>query len=191
MDEKEKTLFEETMKSMGVNLEGLGLTNDMIKDPEKIKTAFSALGKAWSTKGKVENENEALKYSVRSIWSLLPSISGLSAMLLVVATFNHDLIEINLSVKIIITILLVLIPLGLWGNYIDSQKAVYSGLERLKIIMKEDLGKDVSDQINKTKKPSLLGFIPPFMNFVFTFAIILIILLIWKIDLIALFLRII
>ncbi len=184
MNEKEKESFEEKMKSMEDILKGFGLSEDMIEDPEKIKKAMSDFGKAWSAKEKLENESESLKYSIRAIWSLLPSISALSAMLLVVATFNRDLIEITLSVRIILTILLALIPLGLWGNYIDSKKGVDAGLKRITDIIKEGIGKDISEQIKKLKRPSVLGVLPFFINFTFTLAIILIILLIWKIDLI-------
>ena len=189
MADKEKEFFEEEIKSMEDVLKGFGLSEDMAKDPEKNKKAISDFGKAWSAKEKLANESESLKYSIRTIWSLLPSISALSAMLLVVATFNRDLIEITLSVRIILTTLLALIPLGLWGNYIDLKKAVESGLGRITKIMKEGIGKDISDQIKKMKKPSILGILPFLVNFIFTLAIILIIFLIWKIDLIGFFIN--
>jgi len=184
MDDKEKESSEEKLESMGDILKEFGVPEDIIEDfnPEKIKKAVADFGKIWSTKERLENEGEALKYSVRTIWSLLPSISALSAMLLVVATFNHDLIEITLSVRIILTILLTLIPFGLWGTYFDSKKGVESGLKRMTDILKEGTGKDISDQIKKLSKPSFLSFLPFFINFTFTLAIVLIILLIWKID---------
>ena len=187
MEDKDQKILEEKMKSIEDILNGFGLSEDMIDHPEKIKEKFSDFGKAWIAKEKIKNESESLKYSVRTIWSLLPAISALSGTLLVVATFNRDLIEINFSVRIILTLLLILIPVGLWGNYIDSKKGIDAGLKRMIDIMKKDVNKDVSNKIKELNKPSILGYLPLFINFIFTFAIILIILLIWKIDLIALF----
>jgi len=188
MSDKDKKESEEKMRLVEDILKEFGLTEEML-DPGKIKKAVLDLVKAWTAKEKLDDEVESLKYSNRVIWSLLPSISALSATLLVVATFNRDLIEITSSVRLILTILLVLIPLGIWGNFIDSKNALDSGWKRLVQITKEGTDKDISDRIKEARKPSILGLLPFFINFIFTIAIILIILLIWRVDLIGIFIK--
>jgi hypothetical protein len=146
-------------------------------DVEKIK-------KILRTPAQVKQWSESLTYSVKEIWKLLPNISALSAMLLIIATFNKELVPLNFSVKILLSILLILIPLGLWSTYIDLTKTVEKSLKQLEKIIKENLGKDISEEIKKIRRQTVLGFMPFCIVTIFSFVVLLIICLIWKIDLI-------
>lgn len=144
---------------------------------EKIQKTLSA-------KDQFEGLGESLKYSVREVWKLLPNISALSAMLLIIATFNHELIAINFSVKLLMSILLGLIPLGVWLFYIDLSNARESSLKNIIKIVKDSTGKDITEEIKKIRKPTVINILPFVMIVLFTLTIFLMILLIWKIDLI-------
>ena len=170
-------------------LKGIGL------DDQLISSILEWLGNASnsiSTKENLTNQLELLKYSIRRAWESLSTVSSLAAMLLIVATFNSNLISINDSVRILLTILLLIIPLGVWLNFIDSTKAMDSSLdEMIKTIEKSNIvDKDnFKDLIKKGRKPTLKGILPFLTHCIFTLAVLLIILLVWKIDLIAFLVR--
>lgn len=60
-------------------------------------------------------QKEILFTAIRERFKVLPTISALAATLLVVATFNPDLILVTAFVKIILAILLLIIPVSLFG----------------------------------------------------------------------------
>ena len=60
-------------------------------------------------------QKEILFTAIRERFQVLPTISALSATLLVVATFNSELIPTTDFVKIILAILLLIIPVSLFG----------------------------------------------------------------------------
>jgi type IV secretory pathway TrbL component len=144
---------------------------------EKIKKIMRA-------KEEFDSVSESLKYSVREVWKLLPSISALSAMLLIIATFNKELIPLTFSVKLLLTILLILIPIGLWSAYLDLSKTIDFSFKAIEKIVRENLGKDISNQTKKIRKPTPLSIMPLFINIIFSLIVLLIILLIWNVDLI-------
>jgi type IV secretory pathway TrbL component len=144
---------------------------------EKIKKIMRA-------KEEFDSVSESLKYSVREMWKLLPSISALSAMLLIIATFNKELIPLTFSVKLLLTILLILIPIGLWSAYLDLSKTIDFSFKAIEKIVRENLGKDISNQTKKIRKPTPLSIMPLFINIIFSLIVLLIIFLIWNIDLI-------
>jgi hypothetical protein len=175
--EKENT--EDFLKQLGINEESI----------KSIQEKFKQAGESWSTKENLNNQLGLLKHSVVRAWESMPAICSLSAMLLIIATFNSDLINTGFSVKIILSVLLFIIPLGVWLNFIDAirgQEASLIGiLETIeKSNMLEIKKKELKDIIEKTKKPTLKGRLPFYINLIFTIAVILIILLVWKIDII-------
>ena len=88
-------------------------------------------------------------------------------------------------------IFLALIPLGIWGAFIDLAKAVDSSLKGITKVVKEGTGKDIDDQIKKAKKLTILGILPLVVVSIFSLAILVMIFLIWKIDLVGLLIKII
>lgn len=68
-------------------------------------------------------QKEVLFTAIRERFKVLPTISALAATLLVVATFNGELIPITTFVKIILAILLLIIPISLFGYLWELKKA--------------------------------------------------------------------
>ncbi len=121
----------------------------------------------------------------KEIINSLISISLISASLLIIATFNPELIPLSISVKILVSILLILIPLGIWVVYVNNNKAIKLFLKMIQeTINKANI--DISESIKKIKKPTFLGIMPIFIYTIFTLVVVIMIFLIWKIDLIEL-----
>lgn len=179
--EKEKANNEDFLKQLGINEESIKSAQ------EKLRQA----GESWSTKENLDNQLGLLKHSIARAWESMPTICSLSAMLLVIATFNSDLISAGFSVKIILSVLLFIIPLGVWLNFTEAIKGQESSLKSIldtieKSNMSEIKKKEIKDIIEKAKKPTLRGRLPFYINWIFTLAVILIILLVWKVDVIGL-----
>ena len=68
-------------------------------------------------------QKEILFTAIRERFKVLPTISALAATLLVVATFNEELIFITDFVKVILAILLLIIPISLFGYLWELKKA--------------------------------------------------------------------
>lgn len=68
-------------------------------------------------------QKEILFTAIRGRFEILPIISVLSGALLVVATFNSELIPISILVKIILAVFLLIIPLSLFGYLWELKKA--------------------------------------------------------------------
>lgn len=66
---------------------------------------------------------EILFTAIRERFQVLPTISALAATLLVVATFNPELILVTTFVKVILAILLLIIPFSLFGYLWELKKA--------------------------------------------------------------------
>jgi len=60
-------------------------------------------------------QKEILFTAIRERFKVLPTISALAATLLVVATFNPELILVTSFVKVILAMLLLIIPISLFG----------------------------------------------------------------------------
>jgi len=174
-------------------------TSDFLKrlglDEESIKSAQETLKRAsdlWTTKENIGSQLELLKYSAKRAWESLATISSLAAMLLIIATFNPSLISINNSVRILLTVLLLIISIVVWLNFFDTTKAMDSSLdEMIKTIEKSNITdkENFKALIAKGRKPALKGILPFIIHCIFTLAVLLIILLIWKIDLIGLLIK--
>lgn len=68
-------------------------------------------------------QKEILFTAIRGRFKILPTVSALAATLLVVATFNSELIPITDFVKIILAILLSVIPASLFGYLLELKMA--------------------------------------------------------------------
>jgi len=189
-ENKDKNINQDDLEKLAKFMESL-YGKDSLDQFSLENFNIEKITKVLRTKEQFEHFSESLKYSIREIWKLLPSISALSAMLLIVATFNHELIPINFSVKLLLSTFLALIPLGIWGAFIDLTKVVDSSLKEITKVVKEGTGKDIDDQIKKAKKLTILGILPFVVVFIFSLAILVIIFLIWKIDLVGLLIKII
>ena len=135
-------------------------------DSEKIK-------KIWSSWERLKIHSELLNWSVRQKFNTLSVVSALAATLLVVATFNSELIELNNVVRILLSVLLLLIPVSLWALIYELYKAETGAIEGMKKSIEEIGGKF------EKPKESVRGFIPWIINGFLTGAIIFIIILIW------------
>lgn len=150
-------------------------------DPSLHVAAAKELIEVFKAKEQMERQAELLTYSVRERLRALPTVSALAATLLVVATFNRELIPITNTVKILLSILLAVIPIGLWGFYMDLSKATESSLKQMKDTVQNTTGKDISSEIKKAKKFNWIGWAPFAANLLITLCVAGIILLIWKI----------
>lgn len=170
---------EEQLKALADIFEKFGGLEEFSKKVENFdlqKFQRQLLGKE-----RFDNYAELLNYSVREKWRTLPTISALAATLLIVATFNKELLPITPLVKSLISVLLLIIPLGLWGLYSDLTTSTKSSLKNIENIVKDVFEKDISEHIKKAKKFNWIGFIPFLANVVLTLVVVVIILLIWKI----------
>jgi len=115
-------------------------------------------------------QKEILFTAIRERFKVLPTISALAATLLVVATFNSELIPITDFVKIILAILLSIIPVSLFGYLWELKKA-------------EDKAVKWFEQYGKLDKRSyfeyILAYLPWIVFCIFSLIIVSIIVLIF------------
>lgn len=133
-------------------------------------------------KQRVDLYSELLNYSVRQKMTSLATISALSAASLVVATFNPDLLPLTSLVKILISVLLVLVPLSMWGFLLESARATKHAQEKIQEITKDVTGHDIMEQfknIPKNRMDVILAILPFIMNSILSISILIIIILIW------------
>lgn len=135
-------------------------------DSEKIK-------KTWSSWERFKVHSELLNWSVRQKFNTLSVISALAATLLIVATFNSELIGLSNIVRILLSILLLLIPASLWALIYELYEAEKCAMKGMKKSMEE-----VGIELKEPKK-SFRGFTPWIINGILTGVIIFIIILIW------------
>ena len=81
---------------------------------------------------RLEIFHQLLHDSVFERYKLLPQISALSATLLVVATFNQELLPLTNCVRFLLIILLVLIPISLVGYLWELERAEKHASENIK-----------------------------------------------------------
>ncbi len=97
---------------------------------------------------RLKYQMDILKDIINSKLGILSIVAALSAALLVVATFNNKLLEINFFVKGLLIVFLFLIPLGLWAQLIDLTMAEKDCCK----IIREINGIDVKKIIKKNRK---------------------------------------
>ncbi|MFA6514144.1 MAG: hypothetical protein WCT50_02530 [Patescibacteria group bacterium] len=103
--------------------------------------------------------------------NLVPAIASLSAMVLVVASFNPDLLKITTNIKVILSVLLFLIPASLLFSIFDYDSAINES----KKAMEEMVGK-----IDLPKKNFLWRYFTYIISFVLLGVIIDIIICLWR-----------
>jgi len=173
----ENSFSEEQLKILATLLEKSGGIDNFLKTLERFN--LQKFQKQIVAEKRFENYAELLKYSVRERWGTLSTVSVLAAALLIIATFNQEIILLNNIVRVLLSILLVLIPICLWGFFFDLGKAQKHSFEQIKIIVKDISGKDIEEQMRKEKKFTIIGLLPFIANSVLTIIIVIIIFLIW------------
>jgi len=124
---------------------------------------------------------ELIIYTARERFRTLSTVSALAATLLIVATFNERLIPVTNFVRGLLSILLSVIIVSLWGLLIGLSKAEEYGVEKVKEIMKS-FGVDISNEIEEKRKGSITGYLPLVSNIILSIAICMIMLLIWGVP---------
>lgn len=122
---------------------------------------------------------EALRSFLIAKSNVVPIIASLSATILVVATFNGQLLKITPYFKIALSALLLLIPLSLFAYLAEFNLAI----EKTKKMVEELVGcKDLlSNQTLKNKVfNTIIYWFPFFGNAVLLIVVIYIILAIWQ-----------
>lgn len=144
---------------------------------EKIGKAF----KAWAANEQIKIHAELLNWAIRERFSMLSTVSALASTLLIVATFNNELIILDNFVRALLSVLLFLIPAGLWGLFYETGEAQKESLKHVKEIMEKNIGKEAAAEVEKLqKKRSFRGLMPFLINAIFTIVVFLVIVLIWK-----------
>jgi hypothetical protein len=119
----------------------------------------------------IESYQNLLSTSIHNRMGLLPLMSGLAATLLVIATFNGNLLILDCLVKIIVSILLAIIPVSLFFYNHDLKLAAKKSKEQIGYFLdKKDIGESDQNFINK-----VTGWLPDIVIYIFTFVIIVII----------------
>lgn len=115
-----------------------------------------------------------LKDAIYNRMALLPMTAGLSATLLVVATFNDKLIPLDNFVRFIISVLLLIIPFSLYFYNFDLKKAQRKNKEYLDHLL------DTSNKkIESTLNDKIAGYAPDFIIYIMGIVSIAIIFKIW------------
>lgn len=115
-----------------------------------------------------------LTNAISNRMQLLPIIAGLSATLLVIASFNDKLIPLNNMVKIVLSILLVIIPLSLFFYNIDLKRAQIKNKEYIDNLLGTEEKQIKSGFLNK-----IIAYAPDFIIYILSIVSIIIIFEIW------------
>jgi len=108
---------------------------------------------------------------------ILSSVSALAATMLVVATFNQDLVPLNTLARVLLSLLLSIIPISL----LIYNKDLKDGQKRASAHLKEYTGIFVPDS-EKTSWDKFASISPDILIWVITTAIIVLIAIIWGVD---------
>ena len=130
-------------------------------------------------KKQVELHLETFRLSTIEQYRNLTTISTLSAALLVVASFSRQLSLIDTPLKVLITFLLLIIPIGTWGFYKNFSDGSEVSLKHIEQIIGSNITTDISELKAKSRK-SLLSHVPMFINAVLTIVIVGLLILMWR-----------
>ncbi|OGF20571.1 hypothetical protein A2316_00465 [Candidatus Falkowbacteria bacterium RIFOXYB2_FULL_38_15] len=130
----------------------------------------------------IEGKREALKIqldiilnTIKARMGILPIISTIFAALLVIATFNEQLIQLNNFVRVIISILLFLIPLTLYFYNVDLKM----GLRNSEEIIENYIGEKFNEMISRSRFEKFMGYFPDIVIYLSTLVVVIVIILIW------------
>ena len=115
----------------------------------------------------------------------LSTISGLTATLLIIATFNEKLLKITLEIKILIATLLLLMPVSLFFHLLALKMGEDSIIESINEVTNSDCRKITKENRKKQGKiwsvcNEMVGISPYVIFVIFTIIILIIISLIFK-----------
>ena len=111
----------------------------------------------------------------QAVWErykTLSTVSSLAATLLVVATFNENLIAITSVTKFLLTVLLSLIPICLIGFLYELHRSEVHSRQKINEIDEKENKKEV--------KPGIMNYLPWLVTGILTIVILWIIFLIWN-----------
>lgn len=126
---------------------------------------------------------ESLKSSASEQYKNLASISTIASTLLIIATFNDRIFPYSTTIKILLTILLIIIVLSLVGfykNYNDAQCQAFKEIEKIAKKQQEQNALLALKQAKDTSRKRLLSYIPLIVNVLVISVICVILVLIWK-----------
>ncbi len=178
MEEEKQNLNEEELAELFSKIDPKML--DMLANPDELKEKLEKAGKAWFGWEEIKNHIELFNWAVRTRFEALSTVSALAATLLIIATFNDRLIALDSFVRILLSILLFMIPCGLWGLFYETSQAAKESFEKIYSITEKNLGKEAADKMRAAKKPSFRGAIPLIVYAVLTIVVFAIIWLIWR-----------
>ncbi len=108
---------------------------------------------------------EMVKNAVWERYKLLPSISSLAATLLVVATFNENLLQLTDFVKILLAILLLLIPTSLIGFLYELNASEDHAYKKMEEIASDEYKIDARP-FREIIKPTFRGYMPKIITYI-------------------------
>jgi hypothetical protein len=114
--------------------------------------------------------------SVRRRMEILPSASALAAMLLIVATFGGQIIQINNTIKFLLSLLLIIIPAALFFYNCDLKGAQKKNLKYMDKLMGLNLEKELEDMPANNK---FISIFPDVIIYLLAFVVVIIICFIW------------
>ena len=116
---------------------------------------------------RLEVYSKLVETSVWERYKILPTISTLAATLLIVATFNKDLITVTPFIRIVIAILLLLIPASLI--------VFLYALHQAEIHAREKIAEITNDKNWKVRiKPGMQNYMPWIITTIFSLIIVII-----------------
>jgi hypothetical protein len=117
---------------------------------------------------------DLLANAITNRMQLLPIIAGLSATLLVVATFNDKLIPLDNIIRVILSILLLIIPISLFSYNIDLKSAQTKNKKYIDSLLgTEDIA------VPSSCKDKIIGYAPDFIIYALAIIVVVIIIKIW------------
>lgn len=144
---------------------------------------FETLKQQVSDSEKARVHLDVLKTASSEQYRNLASVSALCSTLLVIATFNDRIFPYGFEVKALLTILLCVIIVSIWGFYANFSGASEESFKELLILTERRQGKEDADKLRKIKEKgnkTPLSYVPFSVHFVVTLVILTIIYLIWR-----------
>ena len=113
--------------------------------------------------------------STRMRLKILPSVAALAATLLIIATFNKELLPLTTTVKILLSLLLLLIPISLYLYNRDIKNEQGKWVDRIT----KWLGEDVLPHNERGALNFFVRYFPEIGIFIITAVILTLLAVIW------------
>jgi len=120
---------------------------------------------------------DLLTDSGRRRMGILSSVSALSAMLLIVATFGDKIIPFNITIKVLLSLLLAIIPMALFFYNLDLKTALNKNVKYLDELLGRDSKKEILEK--QTKLNKFIGIFPDIVIYLLAVIIAILIYSIW------------